>query len=220
MLDALLLLQKRAPIDFTVCAFTVEQGKFLSSLRADGGISSRPRHRPGVIIATILRSSCWKNSRTMDATCAAGIAAARCSILCSGLGALTSLQFGHTADDVCESFLRNALFNGRISSLPAITWSREKDFRMIRPLIYVHEGFDGEVCCIDGRAGEFLVVVRSGPAPCGDPYATCWAIWKRSILICGRLYFRRWGMWKLAGCWTPGIWIWMALRRRGSRTIH
>ena len=29
MLDALLLLQKRAPVDFTVCAFTVEQGKFL-----------------------------------------------------------------------------------------------------------------------------------------------------------------------------------------------
>src|ERR1019366_4893316 len=29
MLEALLLLQKRAPIDFSVCAFTVEQGKFL-----------------------------------------------------------------------------------------------------------------------------------------------------------------------------------------------
>src|SRR5262249_61973461 len=32
MLEALLLLQKRAPIDFSVCAFTVEQGKFLSSI--------------------------------------------------------------------------------------------------------------------------------------------------------------------------------------------
>ena len=29
LLEALLLLQKRAPVDFTVCAFTVEQGKFL-----------------------------------------------------------------------------------------------------------------------------------------------------------------------------------------------
>src|SRR3954454_21936681 len=29
LLEALLLLQKRAPIDFTVCAFTIEQGKFL-----------------------------------------------------------------------------------------------------------------------------------------------------------------------------------------------
>ena len=29
MLEALLLLQKRAPVNFSVCAFTVEQGKFL-----------------------------------------------------------------------------------------------------------------------------------------------------------------------------------------------
>src|ERR1700751_6105408 len=29
MLEALLLLAERAPIDFSVCAFTVEQGKFL-----------------------------------------------------------------------------------------------------------------------------------------------------------------------------------------------
>src|SRR5450631_1513486 len=29
LLEALLLLQKRAPIDFSLCAFTIEQGKFL-----------------------------------------------------------------------------------------------------------------------------------------------------------------------------------------------
>ena len=32
MLEALLLLQKRAPINFSVRAFTVEQGKFLASV--------------------------------------------------------------------------------------------------------------------------------------------------------------------------------------------
>ena len=36
MLEALLLLQKRAPIDFSVCAFTVEQGKFLRSIEPIG----------------------------------------------------------------------------------------------------------------------------------------------------------------------------------------
>ena len=36
LLEALLLLQKRAPIDFTVCAFTVEQGKFLAPVEAVG----------------------------------------------------------------------------------------------------------------------------------------------------------------------------------------
>ena len=55
-----------------------------------------------------------------------------------GLGA-NVIAFGHTADDFCESFLRNALFTGRVSALPAITWSRERDFRLIRPLVYVTE---------------------------------------------------------------------------------
>src|SRR5712664_2302347 len=32
LLEILLLLQKRAPINFSVCAFTVEQGKFLSPI--------------------------------------------------------------------------------------------------------------------------------------------------------------------------------------------
>src|ERR1044071_4036037 len=36
LLEALLLLQKRAPIHFTVCAFTIEQGKFLSPIEPLG----------------------------------------------------------------------------------------------------------------------------------------------------------------------------------------
>jgi tRNA 2-thiocytidine biosynthesis protein TtcA len=31
------------------------------------------------------------------------------------------------------------MFTGRISSLPPVTWSRERDFRLIRPLVYVTE---------------------------------------------------------------------------------
>jgi tRNA 2-thiocytidine biosynthesis protein TtcA len=49
------------------------------------------------------------------------------------------IAFGHTADDFCESLLRNILFTGRISALPPITHSREGDFRLIRPLVYVTE---------------------------------------------------------------------------------
>src|SRR5204863_223738 len=36
LLEALLLLSKRAPIDFSVCAFTVEQGKFLRPIEPLG----------------------------------------------------------------------------------------------------------------------------------------------------------------------------------------
>ncbi len=55
-----------------------------------------------------------------------------------GLGA-NVIAFGHTADDFCESFLRNALFTGRTSALPAITWSGQREFRLIRPLVFVTE---------------------------------------------------------------------------------
>ncbi|MBV9084685.1 MAG: hypothetical protein JOZ62_18570, partial [Acidobacteriaceae bacterium] len=49
------------------------------------------------------------------------------------------IALGHTADDFCEAFLRNAMFTGRISALPAVTWSRKREFRLIRPLVYVTE---------------------------------------------------------------------------------
>jgi tRNA 2-thiocytidine biosynthesis protein TtcA len=49
------------------------------------------------------------------------------------------IAFGHTADDFCEAFLRNSLFTGRLSALPPVTYSRNKDFRLIRPLVFVSE---------------------------------------------------------------------------------
>ncbi|HEX5431472.1 MAG TPA: PP-loop domain-containing protein, partial [Bryobacteraceae bacterium] len=55
-----------------------------------------------------------------------------------GLGA-NVIAFGHTADDFCESFLRNALFTGRTSALPPVTWSGQREFRLIRPLVFVTE---------------------------------------------------------------------------------
>ena len=36
MLEALVLLRDRAPINFTVCAFTIEQGKFLAPIEPVG----------------------------------------------------------------------------------------------------------------------------------------------------------------------------------------
>lgn len=137
MLEALLLLQKRAPIEFSVCAFTIEQGKFL---------------RPFEPVAEYLRSRAidWTyhhdrpSIRLIDERPDHG-----CD-LCSryrrravyqvvrGLGA-NVIAFGHTADDFCESFLRNAMFTGRISSLPPVTWSRDREFRLIRPLVFVTE---------------------------------------------------------------------------------
>src|SRR5580693_10440352 len=123
LLEALILLQKRAPIDFSVCAFTVEQGKFLSPIGPIGEyiqslgvewtyhtdnpslrlIEEQPDHGCD-LCSRFRRRAVYQIAR--------------------GLGA-NVIAFGHTADDFCESFLRNAMFTGRVSSLPAVTHSRE-----------------------------------------------------------------------------------------------
>jgi tRNA 2-thiocytidine biosynthesis protein TtcA len=137
MLEALLLLQKRAPINFSVCAFTVEQGKFLSSVEPVGEyirslgvawtcytdnpslrlLEEQPDHGCDMC-SRFRRRAVYQIARELDANV---------------------IAFGHTADDFCESLLRNMMYTGRLSALPAVTWSRKKDFRLIRPLVFVTE---------------------------------------------------------------------------------
>lgn len=137
LLEALLLLQRRAPIDFSVCAFTIEQGKFLASIEPVGArlrargvdwtyvedkpslklLKEQPEHGCDVC-SRFRRRAVYEIARKLGANV---------------------IAFGHTADDFCESFLRNAMFTGRISALPAVTWSSKREFRLIRPLVYVTE---------------------------------------------------------------------------------
>ena len=137
LLEALLLLQKRAPIHFSVCAFTVEQGKFLSPIQPFGEylkrrgvpwtyykdqpsfrlIDEQPEHGCD-LCSRYRRRAVYEVAKGLDANV---------------------IAFGHTADDFCEAFLRNAMFTGRLSALPAVTYSAKKDFRLIRPLVYVSE---------------------------------------------------------------------------------
>lgn len=137
LLEALLLLQKRAPIDFQVCAFTVEQGKFLAPIAPFGEylkqrgvewlyvrdepsfqlIEDQPDHGCDMC-SRFRRRAVYEIARNLGANVVA---------------------LGHTADDFCESFLRNTLFTGRLSALPPVTYSRKKEFRLIRPLVFVTE---------------------------------------------------------------------------------
>ncbi len=137
LLEILLLLQKRAPIEFTVCAFTIEQGKFLEPiqpmaeyLRKHGVDWTYIEDAPSIrLLAEQPGHGCDVCSRFRRR---AVYQVAR------SLGA-NVIAFGHTADDFCESFLRNAMFNGRISALPPITWSSKREFRLVRPLVFVTE---------------------------------------------------------------------------------
>ncbi len=137
LLETLVKLQQRAPVEFTVCAFTIEQGKFLRPieplaqyLQARGVEWTYYRDKPSLrLINEQPEHGCDLCSRFRRR---AVYEVAR------GLGAGV-IAFGHTADDFCESFLRNALFTGRLSSLPPVTWSRDREFRLIRPLVFVSE---------------------------------------------------------------------------------
>lgn len=155
MLEALLRLAERAPIHFSVCAFTVEQGKFLRPIQPLGDylkqrgvdwtyhtdnpslrlLEEKPDHGCD-LCSRFRRRAVYQIAR--------------------GLGA-NVIAFGHTADDLCESFLRNALFTGRVSALPPVTYSRERDFRLIRPLVYVTEDL----------TAQFAASLGAPVIPCG-----------------------------------------------------
>src|SRR5437763_8609883 len=135
LLEALLLLQKRAPIDFSVCAFTVEQGKFLAPIEPLGEL----------LKARGISWTYYRDTASLqlledqpDHGCDLCSRFRRRAVyqIARGLGA-NVIAFGHTADDLCESLFRNILYTGRISSLPPVTVSKKRDFRLIRPLIYV-----------------------------------------------------------------------------------
>lgn len=154
LLEALLLLQKAAPVDFSVCAFTVEQGKFLRPLEPLAAyLESR-----GV------RWTCFRDNasfRLIEEQPGHG-----CD-LCSryrrravyqvvnGLGA-NVIAFGHTADDFCEALFRNILFTGRLTALPPVAYSRDRQFRLVRPLVFVSEE-----------------ITRAYAAECGVPVVPC-----------------------------------------------
>jgi len=137
LLEALLLLQKRAPIHFTVCAFTVEQGKFLGPIEPLGEYL-RARDIPWTyftdqpsldLLAEQPGHGCDLCSRFRRRAVYEVAAALRVNVI----------AFGHTADDFCESLFRNAMFTGRLSALPAVAASRNGDYRLIRPLVFVKE---------------------------------------------------------------------------------
>jgi tRNA 2-thiocytidine biosynthesis protein TtcA len=137
LLEALLLLQKRAPVDFTVCAFTVEQGKFLRPVEPLGeylkqrGVSwTYFRDQPSLrLLEDQPEHGCDLCSRYRRRAVYE---------IAHNLGA-NVIAFGHTADDFCEALLRNTMFTGKLSALPPVTWSRDREYRLIRPLVFVTE---------------------------------------------------------------------------------
>ncbi len=137
LLHALLALKARAPISFELCAFTIQQGKFMAPLDglrshlAEIGVAwevveDKPSVRlvqEGVvhgcdICSRYRRRAVYETARRLG-----------CKVI----------AFGHTADDFAEAMVRNLLFTGRVKPLPPVAMSSQNEFRLIRPLMYVKE---------------------------------------------------------------------------------
>jgi tRNA 2-thiocytidine biosynthesis protein TtcA len=137
LLEALLLMQKRAPIQFTLEAFTIEQGKFTSSMEPVGEYL-KTRGVPWTYFTDAPSLKLIENQPGHGCDLCSRFRRRAVYEVARMLGA-NVVALGHTTDDFCEALLRNAMYNGRLSALPAVTNSRDGQFRLIRPLVYVNE---------------------------------------------------------------------------------
>ena len=137
LLEALLLLEKRAPIEFSVCAFTVEQGKFLRPIEPLGEYL-RQRGIPWTYFRDAPSLKLLEDQPEHGCDLCSRYRRRAVYEIAHNLGA-NVIAFGHTADDFCEALLRNTMFTGRLSALPPVTHSRNRDYRLIRPLVFVTE---------------------------------------------------------------------------------
>jgi len=137
LLDALVLLQKRAPIEFSVCAFTVEQGKFLKPIEPIGEYFKR-RGIPWTYYRDTPSLNLLEDQPDHGCDVCSRFRRRAVYEIAESLGA-NVIAFGHTADDFCEALFRNTMFTGRLSALPPVTTSRSGGYRLIRPLVFVSE---------------------------------------------------------------------------------
>ena len=137
LLAALVAYRARAPFGYELVAVTIEQGKFTSAI---GALEAQIRR---IGVEWVVREEPATLRLVRDGIvhgCDVCSRYRRRAVyeIARGLGA-NVIAFGHTADDFCEALLRNTLFTGRLSALPAVTHSRDREFRLIRPLLFVTE---------------------------------------------------------------------------------
>ncbi len=164
LLHVLSQLKKRAPVHFDFIAVNIDQGFVgFRQDRIEEWLEKRniAYHMHSFNTAQILEEKMQANQTP-------------CS-LCSRLrrGSLTGLAeklkcnkmaLGHHLDDFVETLLLNQFFAGKLASM-SVNWKpKEREVRLIRPLVYVHESW------IQAYVEEIDVpIVACGcPLECGD----------------------------------------------------
>jgi len=176
MLDILLKMQQRAPIEFELVAVNLDQ---------KAARLSRP-HPAGVPEAGwACRSTSKRKTPTASSRKSIPEGKTMCS-LCSRLrrGILyrvadelkvTKIALGHHRDDMLQTFFLNMFFGGKLKGMPPKLVSDDGGHIVIRPLAYVAEK---DLIALGGAPRSS----PSSPAPCAAARKTCSA--SRSATCC------------------------------------
>lgn len=164
LLDVLIHLQQRAPVDFELIAVNVDQGwPGYDTATIERHLASRDV--PYRMITKDFASIVTANIPEDKTPCSL------CSRLRRGvlynladeLGCST-IALGHHMDDLIETLVLNLFYSGALASMPAVLRSDDGRNIVIRPMAFVPEAM------LEAYAGENAYpVVRCGCPSCGLP---------------------------------------------------
>jgi len=163
LIQILDVLQKRAPIDFSLVAVNIDSGyegyehhKLTETCAARGWELHVEHTQIGETIEDILDST--------DTPCSLCARLRRGALyrLATSVGA-TKIALGHHADDFIETLLLNIFFQGSIKAMPARLVSDNGEHVVIRPLAYVLESEAGAYA----KESDLPIIGCCCPA-CGD----------------------------------------------------
>jgi len=139
LLDVLILLRRRAPIRFQLCAVNVDQG-YPGYQQEVVEAHLRTRERAGIDVRMVSHDfrTILAEKLAPDATPCSLCSRLRRGVLyalASEMGA-TKIALGHHADDVIETLLLNLFFSGKLAAMPPRLRSEDDRHVVIRPLAY------------------------------------------------------------------------------------